>query len=154
MLNSKELKQPEEIAEQLDKIAKYLSYDGMVQYLEVPTRSGYLFKISDEKYRQAVEAGQNPIKQIFNITANATATSSVSVSQKIQNIIHGLEESNVDPKKLSEARSKLDTLESELNKPNPSEKVIKKVIRWASNFSLELFLRLAVLVAERLLKPM
>jgi len=154
MLNSNELKQPEEIAEQLDKIAKYLSYDGMVQYLEVPTRSGYLFKISDEKYRQAVEAGQNPIKLIFNITANATATSSVSVSQKIQNIIHAIEKSDVNPKKLSEARTKLNTLETEINKPNPSEKVIKKVMRWASDFSLELSLRLAALLAERFLKPM
>lgn len=153
-MNSKDSKRSQEIAEQLDKIAKYLSCDGMVQYLEVPTRSGYLFKISDEKYRQAVKAGQDPIKQIFNITANATATSSVSISQKIESIIHDIEKSGVNPKKLSEVKSKLNTLESELDKPNPDEKAIKKVMRWASNFSLELFLRLAPIIAERLLKPM
>lgn len=152
MSNSEELNRAKKIAEQLDEIAKYLSCDGMVQYLEV-TCGGYLFKISDEKYLQAVEAGQSPIKQFFNFTANATATSSVSVSQKIQNVIHDVEKSGVNLRKLSAAKTKLNALESELKKPDPDEKVIKKVMGWASNFSLELFLKLAPIVAERLLKP-
>ena len=73
--------------------------------------------------------------------------------KKIQNIIHDVEKSGVNPKKISEAKTQLGILESELNKPDPDEKVIKKVVRWASNFSLELFLKLAPIVAERLLKP-
>lgn len=139
--------------EKLDKIARNLCGRRSVKYLLVSTPSGYIVEISEEKYRQAVKAGQNPITQIFNITANATATSSLSLSQEIQKILHYLEDSNVDPKKLSEAGRKLNTLESELDKPNPNEKVIRKIMRWASNFGLELSLRIAVLIAERLLKP-
>jgi len=137
----------------LDAIAKTLSGGGSLKNLKVFTPSGYIVEITEEKYLEAVKSGQNPIRQIFNITANATATSSLSVSQEIQNILQRLENSNVPAKKLSEARGKLNTLETELDKPNPNEKVIKKIMRWASNFSLELFLRIAVLMAERFLKP-
>ena len=139
---------------QLDEIAKRLFGRGSVKNISVTTRSGYLIQISAEKYREIVKGGQNPITLIVNTTANATATSSVSVSQKIQNIMRDVEKSGVNPEKLSEAKTKLNTLESELNKPDPDEKVIKKVMRWASNFSLELFLKLAPIVAERLLKPL
>jgi len=138
----------------LDEIAKTLSHEGSVRNLTVFTPSGYIVEITEEKYRQVVKGGKNPITQIFNVTATATATSSLSVSQEIQKILHSLEDSNVESKKLPEARRKLNTLEKELDKPNPSEKVIRKIMRWASNFGLELSLRIAVLVAERLLKPM
>ena len=87
---------------------------------------------------------EHHITVIINATANAT---------EIQ-IIHALEESTAGSKKLSETKRKLKTLESELSKPNPSEKVIRKVMRCTSGFGLQLFLRLAVLVAERWLKPM
>lgn len=138
---------------QLDEIAKRIFGTGSVKNISVTTRSGYTVQISTEKYCEIAKGGQNPITLIVNATANATATSSVSVSQKFQNIIHDVKKSGVNPKKLSEAKTKLNTLESELNKPDPDEKVIKKVMRWASDFSFELFLRLAVLIAERFLKP-
>ena len=86
---------------------------------------------------------QNHVTVIVNVAANAT---------EIQ-IIQGLEKSTVSSKKLSQARRKLKTLESEVSKPNPSEKVIARVMRSASRFGLELCLRLAVLIAERWLKP-
>ena len=139
---------------QLDEIAKRIFSTGSVKNISVTTCSGYTVQISAEKYCEIVKGGQNPITLIVNATANATATSSVSVSQKIQNIIHDVEKSGVNPKKLSEAKTKLNTLESELNKPAPDEKVIKKIVNWASEFSLELFARIAVLIAERFLKPM
>ena len=87
---------------------------------------------------------EHHVTVIIKATANAT---------EIQ-IIHALEESTAGCKKASEAKRKLNTLESELSKPNPNEKVIRKIMRWASGFGLQLFLRLAVLVAERWLKPM
>ncbi len=144
------LNHEEEIAK-LDKIARNLTGEGTIKSLKVPTPSGYDVEITVQKYCQLVEAGQNPITHIFNLTATATATSSLTVSQKIESIIHDLEKSNFDSKKLPEARRKLKTLESELDKPNPSEKVIRKIMRWASNFGLELSLRIAVIVAERYL---
>ncbi len=146
MSNSEELKQ------QLDEIVKTLTRGGIITNLTVPTPNDYFVEITHKKYREVAKAGQNPITQIFNVTATANATSSLSVSQEIQKILHHLEDSSVDPQNLSEARRKLDTLESELDKPNPSEKVLRKIMRWASNFGLELSLRIAVLVAERLLK--
>jgi len=151
MSNSEDKK----LLSELDEIAKTLTHDGIVENLTVPT-GDYLVTITSKKYREIAKTGQNPITQIVNVTSSATARakSSLSVSQEIQNIIHGLEESNLESKKLSEARRKLKALESELDKPDPSEKVIRRIMRWASNFGLELSLRIAVLVAERLLKPM
>ena len=144
----------EELLKNLDEIVKTLTRDGIVANLTVPTPSDYFVEITHKKYREVVKGGQNPITQIFDVTATATATSSLSVSQEIQKILHSLEDSHLDPKKLSEARRKLNTLESELDNPNPSEKVIRKIMRWATSFGLELSLRIAVLIAERLLKPM
>ena len=143
----------EELLKNLDEIVKTLTRGGIVANLTVPAPSDYFVEITHKKYREVARTGQNPITQIFHVTASATATSSLSVSQEIQNILQRLENSNVPAKKLSEARGKLNTLETELDKPNPNEKVIKKIMRWASNFSLELFLRIAVLMAERFLKP-
>ena len=143
----------EELLNNLDEIVKTLTRGGTIANLTVPTPSDYFVEITHKKYREVAKGGQNPITQIFNATASATATSSLSVSQEIQKVIHDLEKSDVDSRKLSEARRKLNTLESELDKPNPSEKVIRKIMRWASNFGLELSLRIAAIVAERLLKP-
>ena len=141
-----------EIQRKLDEVVKTLTHDGIVQNLEVPALNDYLVKITHEKYHELVKTGQNPITQIFNVTSTATATakSSLSVSQEIQNIIRDLEKSGLSPERLSEAKSKLNTLGSELDKPDPSEKVIRKIMRWASNFNLELALRIAVLVRELL----
>ena len=144
----------------LEKIAKFAPKLGDVKSftINIPRNPSnpiaYSIKISYETYREIAKTSQHPITLIVSNTASATAKSSVSVSQEIQNIIRDLENSNLDPKRLPEARNKLNTLEKELDKPNPNEKVIRKVVSWASKFSLDLFLRLAVLVAERLLKPM
>lgn len=144
----------EELLKNLNEIVKTLTRGGIVANLTVPTPSDYFVEITHKKYREVAKGGQNPITQIFNFTATATATSSLSASQKIQDIIHDLEKSDLDSKKLPEARRKLKTLESELDKPNPSEKVMRKIMRWASDFGLELSLRIATIIAERLLKPM
>jgi len=144
----------DEELKKLDVIARNLTGKGKIKYLTIPTPSGLVVEITEEKYREVARTGRNPITQIVNVTSTATATSSLSVSQKIQEVIHDLEKSNVSSRKLSAARGKLNTLENELGKPNPSEKVIRKIMRWASDFSLELFLRLAAIIAERLLKPM
>ena len=137
---------------QLDEIVKRLSREGNVKNITVGTPSGYVVDISEEKYRKAFGGSQYPVTQIVNVTASAMAASSLTLSQEIRHIVQILEDFNISSKKLSEAKRRIYTLESELNKSKPSEKVIKKVMRWASDFSLELFLRLAVLVAERVMK--
>lgn len=139
--------------ENLDRVAKKIMGEGELKSITVPTPSGLIVEITEEKYRQVVTVGQNPINLIVNTTANATATSSLSLSQNFQNILRDLEASNLEPRKLSDAKKKLNNLEAELNKLNPNENVIKRVLRWASDFSFELFLRLSVLMAERFLKP-
>jgi len=140
--------------DELDKVARNLLREGSLKSITVYTPNGYFVERSEEKYHEAAKSGQNPITQIFNVTSSATTIvkSSLSVSQEIQNIVHDLEKSDLAPKKLSEARRNLNRLGSELDKSNPNEKVISKIMRWASNFDLELALRIAVPIAERFLK--
>jgi len=147
------LNHEEEIAK-LDKIARNLTGEGTIKSLKVPTPSGYDVEITVQQYRQLVEAGQNPITHIFNITSSATATakSTLSGSLEIQNIMRGLEKSGLHNERLSRTKRNLDALADELNKPNPNEKVLRRVLNWASKFSFELFLRIAILVAERFVK--
>lgn len=134
--------------EELDKVAKKIMGEGELKSITVPTPSGLIVEITEEKYHQLDKGGQNPINLIINTTANATATSSLSLSQNFQNILHDLEASNLEPSKLSEAKRKLDNLETELKKQSPNENVIKKILRWASNFDLALYLRIATAIAE------
>ncbi len=138
--------------DELDKVARNLFGSGSVKTITLQTPDGYYFEISEAKYYEAAKGDKNPITQIFNVTSNAMATakSSLTVSQEIQNIIQGLEDSNLSSKKFSEAKKNLEQLESELNKPKPNEKVIRRIMRWASNFDLELALRIAILVRELL----
>ncbi len=140
--------------EELDKVARKLMSGGALKSLTFHMSSGLIIDITKEKYLHTLRAGQNPIEQIFNITANAAAISSLSLSQNFQNVIHYLEASNLELRKLSTAKSKLNKLETELEKQSPNERTIKKLLNWVSNFSFELFLRLSVILAERFLKPM
>jgi len=138
--------------EELDKVAKKIMGKGELKSITVPTPSGLIVEITEEKYRQLDKGSQSPINLIINTTANATATSSLSLSQNFQNILHDLEASNLEPSKLSEAKRKLDNLETELKKQSPNENVIKKILRWASNFDLALYLRIATVIAELISK--
>ncbi len=138
--------------DELDRVVKNLSREGNLKSITVNTPSGYVVEISEVKYQEAAKDNRNPITQIINVTSKATsiAESSSSVSQEIKNIIRQLEDSNLSPRKLSEAKKNLNQLENELDKPSPDEKVIRRIMRWASNFNLELALRIAVLVSELL----
>ncbi len=138
--------------EELDKVAKKIMGKGELKSITVPTPSGLIVEITEEKYRQLDKGSQSPINLIINTTANATATSSLSLSQNFQNILHDLEASNLEPSKLSEVKRKLDNLETELKKQSPNENVIKKILRWASNFDLALYLRIATVIAELISK--
>ncbi len=138
--------------EELDKVAKKIMGGGELKSITVPTPSGLIVEITEEKYRQLAKGGQNPINLIINTTANAIATSSLSLSQNFQNILHDLEASNLEPRKLSEAKRKLNNLETELKKQSPNENAIKKILRWALNFDLALYLRIATVIAELISK--
>jgi len=139
-------------AEELDKVARSLFKNGDIKHITLSTPGGYHFEISEEKYFEAAKGNQNPITQIFNITSTAIATakSSLTVSQEIQNIIQDLDNSGLSSKEFSEAKKNLEILESELNKPKPDEKLIRRIMRWASNFNLALALRIAILIRELL----
>jgi len=138
--------------EELYKVAKKIMGEGELKSITVPTPSGLIVEITEKKYRQLDKGGQNPINLIINTTANATATSSLSLSQNFKNILHDLEASNLEPSKLSEAKRELANLETELKKQSPNENVIKQILRWASNFDLALYLRIATIITELISK--
>lgn len=139
-------------AEELDKVARNIFRRAEVKSITLSTPGGYRFEISEEKYFEAAKGNKNPITQIINVTstAMATAKSSLTVSQEIQNIIQDLENSGLSPKKFSEVKNNLETLETELNKPKPNEKTIRRIMRWASDFNLALAIRIAILIRELL----
>ncbi|GAG04293.1 unnamed protein product, partial [marine sediment metagenome] len=59
--------------EELDRVLKRIMGEGELKSLTVPTPSGFIVEITEEKYLQVLKAGQNPLTQIFNISANAVA---------------------------------------------------------------------------------
>ena len=131
----------------LDKIARNITGKGKIKSVTIPLSHGLVATINDEKYLEKIKNLQNPITQIFNITSSAMATSSLSLSQKFQNISNDLEALNLKPKKLVEAKKNLKNLETEINKQNPSEKTIKKILKWFSKIDLNTYLKIAATLA-------
>lgn len=96
--------------------------------------------------------GQSPIRPVSqNVRVNvSTSTLSVaSISNSIRQIVHELDQLGIDSAKAPEVNEKLKTLEKELRKTSPRWNVVRRILHWALDFSKELFLRLAVLIAER-----
>jgi hypothetical protein len=132
----------------LDKIARNLTGEGKITSLTILTPKGLVITINDAKYLEKIKSLQNPITQIINITSSAMATSSLSLSQKFQNISNDLEALNLKPKKLEEAKKNLNNLENEINKPNSSERTIKKILNWFSKIDLNTYLKIATTLTD------
>lgn len=106
-------------------------------------------KITDdgiEVDRREYEAATRPGSQ--NVQVNVSASSVASISNSIRQIVCELDQLGIDSAKTPEAKEKLKTLEKELSRTSPRWNVVRQVLHWALDFSRELFLRLAVLVAQ------
>jgi hypothetical protein len=109
-------------------------------------------KITDdgiEVDRREYEAATEPVSQNVQVSVSTSASSAASISNSIQQITRELNQLGIDVAKAPEAKEKLKTLEEELRKERPHWNVVRQVLQWALDFSRELFLRLAVLIAER-----
>lgn len=91
----------------------------------------------------------SPVSQNVQVNVAASASSITSISNSMQQIIRELDQLGIDAAKKLEAKEKVKTLEEELCKKKPNWHVVKQILRWALDFSKELFLRLTVLIAER-----
>jgi len=104
--------------------------------------TGTDIEVDWRKYVEATSGDKGAVFQAVRVNVSATALASASISEKIQEIAKGLEQSGVDPEKVPEAKAHLDTIEKELKKTRPRWNVTRKVLRWALDFSEEIFLRL------------
>ena len=89
-----------------------------------------------------------PVSQNVQVNVSTSASSVASISSSIQQIVRELDQLGIDAAKAPEVKEKLKTLEEELCRKRPHWNVVKQVLHWALDFSRELFLRLAVLIAE------
>lgn len=105
------------------------------------------------EYQDAVGADRGAVSQTVKVNVSATALASSSISHRIQEIANELDKSGLDSAKILEAKERLKILEREVKKARPRWNVVKQVLVWALDFSKEVFLRLAVIAAERLLMP-
>ena len=108
-------------------------------------------KITDdgiEVDRREYEAATRPESQNVQVNVSTSASSAASISNSIRQIVRELDQLGIDSAKTPEAKEKLKTLEKELSRTSPRWNVVRQVLHWALDFSRELFLRLAVLMAE------
>ena len=94
------------------------------------------------------EAATGQVSQAMQVNVSTSASAVASVSNSIRQIIRELDQLGIHAAKAPEAEGRLKTLEEELRKQKPRWDVIKQVLHWALDFSKELSLRLAVLMAE------
>lgn len=111
-------------------------------------------KVTDtgiEVDRREYEAATGPVSQNVQVNVSTSASSVALISNSIRQIIRELDRLGIDSAKAPEAKEKLETLEEEFRRKSPRWNVVKQVLHWALDFSTELFLRLAVLMAEHYL---
>lgn len=101
--------------------------------------------------KEAASGEGSAVLQTVNVNVSASAQAVSLISEQIQEIAKELDRSCADARKVLEAKVQLKILEKELKKKNPQWDAIKKVMNYALDFSKELFLRLAVIVVQRLL---
>ena len=111
--------------------------------------TGTDIEVDWREYAEATSGDRSAVSQTVKVNVSTTALAVSSISERIHEIAGELDKSGVDSKKVLEAKQRLETLEKELKKTNPRWKVAKQVLRWSLDFSKELSLRLAVIVAER-----
>jgi len=105
------------------------------------------------EYEEAIRGNRSAVTQTVKVNVSTTALAASSISEKIHEVAKELDKPGVDFSKVPEAKARLKTLEKELKKTSPRWNVVKQVLRWALDFSKEMFLRLAEIVAERFLMP-
>lgn len=118
-----------------------------------------LVKITDtgievdwREYSAITGGSKGTVSQTVKVNVSATAKASSSISVVFREIITQLQNYDIEPDKIPEAKIKLNTLEKELSKKNPRWNVVKQVLGWALDCSKELFLRLSVILAEYYVK--
>ncbi len=95
--------QSDELLKELDQIAEALTHNGSVKSVTVFTPGGYFIEITEEKYRQILAEGKNPITVITTATATATATAHLSIPEGIRDILCRFETSGADAEELAAA---------------------------------------------------
>jgi len=114
--------------------------------------TGTDIEVDWREYTEVTKSLANPVSQTVIVNVSSSSKSSSYISQKIRNISDSIDSSPHYSKKSVEAKKQLQTLENELEKPKPQWKVAKKVLQWALDFGKEVFLKIALLVAERYMK--
>ena len=98
---------------------------------------------------QDATTDKGPVSQTVNVNVSAVATSSVNLSQQIEQIIRQLEQKQLNPARLETARKQLARFEEELQRPRPRWTKGKQILKWALSLGEELFLRLVTMWAQR-----
>ncbi len=110
--------------------------------------TGTDIEVDWQEYEEAT-IDRRPVSQTVKVNVSALATSSINLSQQIQQIVRQLEQKELDPVRLETAKKQLVSFEEELQRPKPRWPKVRKILRWALGLGEELFLRLAVMWAQR-----
>lgn len=110
--------------------------------------TGTDIEVDWQEYEEAT-IHRRPVSQTVKVNVSALATSSINLSQQIQQIVGQLEQKEFDPVRLAIAKKQLASFEEELQRPKPRWPKVRKILRWALGLGEELFLRLVVMWSQR-----
>ncbi|MFC1698522.1 hypothetical protein ACFL1I_00990 [Candidatus Omnitrophota bacterium] len=97
--------------------------------------------------------GASPVQVNVNAAslAQSSARASVTISVKLKLALEELRDRfKADPEKIEQIEQKTAVLEKELSKESPNKSTLKKILKWAMDFSWEVFCKLAPVIIEKL----
>ena len=87
--------------------------------------------------------------QTVKVQVLASSQSTTSLALQVNFALLELKDAYSNDKRLPELEEKLNSLEKELKKRYPNKNVLKKILRWALDFSWEVFLKIAPIIISK-----
>ncbi len=113
--------------------------------------SGTDIKVLRRKKNEAVGSGMT---QVVNVNASASAQTVTALAVRLHYIREELEQAHRDDPKIDQLRSKLSSLEKELEKKKPNDKVLKSIVKWSADKGWDVFMKLIPIIIDKLSQGM
>lgn len=137
------------MSEDLESIAK-VAIDLLKQGATEVKVKGTDIKIVAKKATKPGKRHSSSPKQTVNVyQVQSSSQSTKSLVIQVNLALVELKDTYSNDERLPEIEEKLKSLEKELKKRSPNKNILKKILRWALDFSWEMFLKIAPIIINK-----
>lgn len=110
------------------------------------TIEGTNIKVTRREYLKMISAPS----QVVNVKVDASSHFSAEINSKLDGALDYLKSKYIEKRELSELEDKINILKQELSKSNPNKSKLKSILKWSLDKGLDIFVKLAPPVIEKI----